>query len=116
MATWSPITQAEMERLLQNELSSCSANEREVYTRIRIPMRAVPIERMGNVESVFAIGENDAHLLIFEDVEQGFEWCRQDVDGVIRDYGCDQAGLQPRLHELLNREQRESGATRTTSK
>lgn len=101
MATWSPITESELEQLLRDELALCNAEERAAYERIRISMRGVSILRVGKIESVFAVGEHDGHLLIFEDVEQGFEWCKTDADGVIRNYACSQAGLQARLHDLL---------------
>ena len=87
---------------MRDELLSCSAEEREVYERIRIPLRSVSILRVGKIESVFAVGERDGYLLIFEDVEQGFEWCQADADGIIRSYACSQDGLQARLYELLH--------------
>jgi hypothetical protein len=104
METWSPITRAEMERLLGKELASCTSDERKAFERIKIPMRAVPILRIGKIESVFALAEFDGTLLIFEDVEQGFEWCEPEADGVIRSYACSQAGLQARLYEVLHKE------------
>lgn len=102
MATWSPTTQGELERLLLEQLSHCSAAEQRVFERVRIPLRAFQILRVGKIESVFAVCEHAGQFLIFEDIEQGFEWCLPDADGVIRSYGCNQAGLQPRLYELLH--------------
>jgi hypothetical protein len=91
-----------MEQLLCDQLAACSVEERSAFERIRTPLRTFSISRAGKTESVFAVGEHDGHVLIFEDIEQGFEWCRPDSDGVIRSYGCSQAGLQARLHELLH--------------
>lgn len=101
MTTWSPITQTEIEQLLLEQLASCNVEERSAFEGIRTPLRAVPILRMGKIESVFVVGEHDDNVLIFEDIEQGFEWCRPDPDGVIRNYACSQSGLQGRLHDLL---------------
>jgi len=104
MATWSPITKSEMQRLLDEQLASCSEAEREAYSRVRTPLRRVPFQRGSVVESVFSVAQHGDDLLIFDDVEYGFEWCRPDSDGVIRSCGCSQAGIQSRLYELLQHE------------
>ncbi len=102
MATWTPFTRSAVEQLLRDELASCNADERAAYERIRTPLHQVSILRAGKIESIFVVGESDGHVLIFEDVEQGFEWCRPEHDGVIRSYGCSQAGLQTRIYEWLH--------------
>ena len=90
-----------MRRLLDEQLATCSEAEREIYSRVRTPLRHVPLQRGSAVESVFAVAQHGDDLLIFDDVEYGFEWCRPDSDGIIRSYDCDQAGIQARLYELL---------------
>jgi hypothetical protein len=104
MSTWSPITESEMQRLLDEQLASCSEAEREAYARVRTPLRHVPFQRGQTVESVFSLAQHGEDLLIFDDVEYGFEWCRPDSDGVIRSYSCSQGGIQARLYELLHHE------------
>jgi len=104
MATWLPIREAEMQRLLDEQLATCSAAEREAYSRVSTPLRHVPLQRGLALESVFTVAQHGDELLIFDDVEYGFEWCRTDSDGVIRSYGCSQAGIQARLYELLQHE------------
>ena len=89
-----------MEELLCDQLASCTVEERAAFYRVRTTLREVPILRSGKIESVFAVGGRGRQVLIFEDVEQGFEWCQPDSDGVIHSFGCSQAGLQARLHEL----------------
>jgi hypothetical protein len=100
MRVWSPITQPQMEQLLRDQLALCNNEERAAFERIKIPLRPTPFQRVGKIEHVFAVGQHDSALLIFDDVEQGFEWCQLDSDGVIRSYRCSQAGLQARLYEL----------------
>ena len=108
-----PITESEMQKLLEEQLSCCSDAEREIYMRVRTALRHVPIQRGPAVESVFAVAQHGDDLLIFDDVEHGFEWCRTDSDGVIRSYGCSQAGIQARLYELLHHARDEdAGANR----
>ena len=104
MGTWSPITQSEMQRLLDEQLAACSEAEREAYARVRTPLRHISFQRGSTVESVFSLGQHGDDFLIFDDVEHGFEWCRPDSDGVIRCCGCSQAGIQTRLYELLQHE------------
>jgi hypothetical protein len=93
-----------MQRLLDEQLASCSEAERAAYSRVRTPLRHVPLQRGSAVESVFTVAQHRDELLIFDDVEYGFEWCRPDSDGVIRSYGCSQAEIQARLYELLQHE------------
>ncbi len=102
MRAWSPITVPQIEQLLRDQLALCGDEERAAFERARIPLRQVPILRAGKVERVFAVGEHQSHLLIFEDVEEGFEWCQPDADGIVRSYGCSHAGLQARLYDLLH--------------
>ena len=91
-----------MELLLRDELAVCSDEERAAFDRVRISLRRISIQRAAKIESVFAVAQHDRAVLIFEDVEQGFEWCQPDGDGIIRSYSCSQAGLQTRLYELLH--------------
>jgi hypothetical protein len=91
-----------MDQLLRDQLAECSDEERSAFERVKIPLCRVSIQRAEKIESVFAVGQHDRKVLIFEDVEQGFEWCQPDSDGIIRSYGCSQAGLQARLYELLH--------------
>lgn len=93
-----------MQRLLDEQLASCSEAERAAYARVRTPLRHVSFQRGSVVESVFTVAQHGDDLLIFDGVEYSFEWCRPDSDGVIRDCGCDQAEIQARLHELLQHE------------
>jgi len=104
MDTWLPITESEMQRILEEQLASCSEAERGAYARVRTPLRHVPFQRGPTVERVFLLAQHGDKLLIFDDVEYGFEWCRPDSDGVIRSCGSSQAGIQARLYELLHRE------------
>ena len=93
-----------MQRLLDEELASCTEAEREAFARVRMPLSHVPFQRGQSVEPVFSIAKHGEDLLVFDDVEQGFEWCRPNLDGVIRSYSCSQSGLQARLFELLQHE------------
>ena len=95
------MTESELRELVTRQLAECSDREREAYTVVQIPFRQVPILRFDLLESVFAIAQSGDDILIYDDVEHGFEWCQCDPDGVIRSWGCDQAHIRFRLRRLL---------------
>src|SRR5882672_2568584 len=103
MDTWKPITRDEMAALLDEQLAECQPDELEQFSRIRVPLRPAPIERCGKIESVFVVAALEDWVLVFEDIEQGFEWCRPDETGVIRQYGCSQFSLRQALYQSLHR-------------
>ena len=64
-----------------------------MFKEIGIPIIAHPIERLGQIESVFVVARIGESLLFWEDVEEGFELAVADSDGVIRKYGASQFEL-----------------------
>ncbi|HQM21499.1 MAG TPA: hypothetical protein PLE36_12815 [Deltaproteobacteria bacterium] len=101
MSTWKPITREEMAALLLDELAKCDVAEQAKYEEVRVPLRQVQFDRAGTVDPVYVVAEREKYLLIYDDVECGFEWCRPDSDGVIRRYACSQSDLQARMYELV---------------
>lgn len=102
---WTPTTLSELQRIVREELQECSNEERIAYVAIKTEFEKVPIVRCEKLESVFRVAMYSEWLLIFEDIEQGFEWCKPDSDGVIREYGCGQGGLQAALRDYVERTQ-----------
>ena len=85
MSEWSPITESDLQGLLDEQLAACSQQERDLYSRIKTHLRRVPLQRFAEIEAVYLVGEYNGYLLVFDDVEGGFEWCRPDSDGIILD-------------------------------
>ena len=72
MDAWQPITAKEVEALVAAQLSGCSVEQQQFFERCKVAPRLVPIERFGNVESVFVVAQNRDFVLYYEDVEEGF--------------------------------------------
>ena len=90
-----------MEVFLEAELAAGQPEERELFSsQVRVPLRKTRIDRYGNIESVFVVGERDGFWLVYEEVEDGFEWCQPDEDGVIRLRSFGQFTLSEAMNNL----------------
>lgn len=94
LAMWTPTTTAEPEHLIEPALRDCTPVQREAFAARRVPFYAVPIHRLGAVESVLVVARFPQGQLYFEDVEEGFEFGNLGEDGAISDQGCRQNALQ----------------------
>jgi hypothetical protein len=90
---WQPITITALDAILSEQLGGCTPEQRTAFAGYRVPFYAVPIRRLGTVESVFVVAELPNGLLYFEDVEEGFEISALGADGAIADQGCNQYEL-----------------------
>jgi hypothetical protein len=97
METWEPITIAELESLIAVQLGDCSPREQELFTRWRIPLRAVPISRYGHIESVYVVAQHGYRVMYYEDVEEGFNLSSLSQDGAIASPGFEQWELRDAL-------------------
>jgi hypothetical protein len=89
-----PITITDLEHLVERELLTCTADQRAALVARRVPFYAVPIHRLGAVESVLVVAMFPQGLLYFDDVEEGFEFGNLGEDGAIPDQGCHQYALR----------------------
>ena len=90
---WQPISLAELQELVANELQRCTQNQKEAFARFQVPFYLVPIYRFRNLESVWVVAKLPPGLLYYEDVEEGFELGVLDEDGALQDHGCNQYEL-----------------------
>ncbi|WP_202927632.1 hypothetical protein [Undibacterium crateris] len=95
-----PITQIELEALLQKEIERCSPNQQQFFETHRVPLYLVPIHRFRTVEQVFVLAEIKEDVLYYEDVEEGFEIAHLGPDGAIPEQGCNQYELKHVLTQL----------------
>ena len=91
---WTPITTSELELVIERELRVCTPAQRAAFVARRVPFYAVPIHRLGAVESVLVVAQFPQGLLYFEDVEEGFEFGTPGEDGAIPNQGCHQYALR----------------------
>lgn len=99
LGAWQPITVAELELLVVEQLEACSPSEREAFATRRVPFYAVPIRRYGAMGSVLVVAELPEGLLYYEDVEGGFEMGILE-DGALLEAPCQQFELTHLLHRL----------------
>jgi hypothetical protein len=100
LETWQPITAQEMETLLAKELAACDSAQRALFSRVRVPLRAVPILRHGQIESVFVVAQQGEVVVYYEDVEAGFNLSTLAADGFIASPGWEQWELRHALSRL----------------
>jgi hypothetical protein len=100
MDTWEPTSAKELEALIVRELAKCTPEQREFFSRIRIPLRAVPIPRFGQVESIFVVAQQGDVVVYYEDVEEGFNLSTLAPDGSIESPGYEQWELRHVLYRL----------------
>lgn len=98
--SWLPITREELEALIARQLQDCSPGHRAIFETLRVPLRAMPLHRLGTIESVWVVAQLPGGLLYYEDVEEGFEVGAPGEDGVLPDRGCSQLALTHVLHRL----------------
>lgn len=89
-----PITPTELEQLIDRELLTCPHDQRAAFVARRVPFYAVPIHRLGAMESVLLVAMFPQGLLYFEGVEEGFEFGNLGEDGANPDQGCHQYALR----------------------
>ena len=100
MESWSPATEKDVSSIVERDLSGCPAELLAFFTEVRVPLRAVPIARSGEIESVYVVAERDGMVIYYEDVEEGFNLSRLGDDGGIASPGWEQWDLCQALLRL----------------
>jgi len=103
MNGWRPISEPELDELIEAQLLECSADQRMAFEKYRVPLQKARIMRSGNVEDVFVVAKNGSEVLYYEDVEEGFNFSPISESGEILKPGWDQDELKYALwHWLTN--------------
>ena len=100
MESWSPATENEVSSIVDRDLVECPDELLAFFARVRVPLRAVPITRFGEIESVYVAAERDGMVIYYEDVEEGFNLSRLGDDGGIANPGWEQWDLCQALRQL----------------
>ena len=100
MDNWHPVTVAELEAIVERQLSQCSLLQKAAFEAFRVPFYPVPIHRLGSLEQVLVVAHLPTGLLYFEDVEDGFDVGCLDIDGALAPTTCDQLDLKHVLSKL----------------
>ena len=94
MDTWQPVTVKELESLIAAHLADCSLDQQQLP-------RPTPIDRGGNIESVFAVAQARDLVMYYEDVEEGFNISPLSQEGAIASPGYEQWELCHALKQLV---------------
>lgn len=97
---WRSISESELNELIDRELDNCTAEQKTLFTRYRVPLYRVPIHRLGHLEEVFVVAELYGGVIYYEDVEEGFEFDRLGPDGAISKQGANQHELRHVLSQF----------------
>lgn len=97
---WRPLTRAEMEALVTQQLGNCTPDQQAAFAAQRVPFHTVPLHRLGDVEPVWVVAHFAEGWLYYEDVEEGFEVGVPGADGTLPEGGCNQLELTHVLHRL----------------
>ena len=97
---WQPITHAEMDAVVANQLTECSSADRALFTQLRIEPIKIRFERGTLSDEVFIVAKFESKVLYYDDTEDGFEVGAPGSDGVLRNTGCGQFSLGQALAQL----------------
>ena len=89
MDNWSPISRAEFEALLLEEIAAFEATDNDLWSRYKVAVRTAPIVRSREYETehVFVVAALADRVLFFDDVEDEFGVARLSEKGPLEDYG-----------------------------
>jgi hypothetical protein len=100
---WSPITLEDLIVLIEQSVAVMNPAERRLWHLIRVPPVKWKLHPWGHQGGGFwAVGLVGDRVVWYNDIEDGFNISRYGPYGTIRDYRCDQGGLQPVLRSLLD--------------
>jgi hypothetical protein len=94
MGTWSPITLARLNELIEEQLRDCSDETRAIFERYRVTPVHAAVDRGVGIEYVFVVARNGHECMYYEDVEDGFNFSRLGADGSILEPGWQQDPLK----------------------
>jgi hypothetical protein len=99
---WSPISLDQLLALIRQSVAEMSPTERRLWDLVRMPPVKWALHPWGDQGGGFwAVGLVGERVVWYNDIEDGFNISRYGPYGAIREYRCDQGGLQPVLRDLL---------------
>jgi hypothetical protein len=105
---WLPITLDQLHDLIRPSVAGMSPTERRLWELVRVPPVKWALHPWGDEGGGFwVVGLVGERVIWYNDIEDGFNISPYMMHGSIREYRCDQGGLQPVIRSLLD--QVESG-------
>ena len=97
MRNWESTTKSELTTLIEKQLADCSALQKAIFEKNRVPLQKCSISRHGKNEAVFVVAIKNGEALYYEDVEEGFNFSPLNDDGSIKEHWCNQNELKTAL-------------------
>ncbi|QIL90512.1 hypothetical protein GNX18_12655 [Microbulbifer sp. SH-1] len=97
---WQPITEAELEKVIELQCSDLDQGDLEYFESIRVPLTYIKIERWGNSELVFMVAKSGSSVVYYEDIEEGFEISGLNEEGVVIGSSKNQFTLEHVVNQL----------------
>jgi hypothetical protein len=110
MEEWRPATIEEVQRIVEQDLKTCDAEQVRAFKQYAIEPYIASIFRYGKEEGVVVVARKGDEAIYWEDVEEGFNvspvdsegniiehWCNQDELGFALNAWIEGRGLQHRL-------------------
>lgn len=96
--TWRPATIEEVKRILADDLTSCDAQQLDVFRQYAVDPYRASIERYGKLEEVVVVAQKLEEVMYWEDVEEGFNISRLGSDRRILEHWCNRDDLATALN------------------
>ena len=84
----------EVQSLIDTELTDCTPEQKVLFAKHRVPLRATLIERYGNLESAFVAAQRGDEVMYYEDIEGGWNFSPLTAEGHIAQHWCNQDELK----------------------
>ena len=88
---------------LSEELALCTSADAATFERIKTEPRKISFHRGTFAEDVFVVAQTEKKVIIFDDIEDGFEVGTLDLDGVLRNAGASQFDLPQALNRITKK-------------
>jgi hypothetical protein len=90
---WQPATIADVKMIVEEDLTTCDAEQAAAFRRYSVDPYPTPILRYGRLESVIVVARRGDEVIYWEDVEAGFNVSPVALDGRILNHWCNQDEL-----------------------
>lgn len=100
---WTAISLDDLLELIAESERDLSASERRLWSLVQVPPEKWALHPWGDEGGGFwVVGVIGRRAIWYNDIEDGFNVSRYSKTGTLRDYLCNQGGLQPVLWDLLH--------------
>jgi hypothetical protein len=101
MEEWQPATIEDVQRIIEQDLKACDAQQTRAFKQYAIKPYMASILRYEQKESVVVVARKGNEVIYWEDVEEGFNVSPVDSEGNILEHWCNQDELNFALNAWI---------------